>query len=112
MSWLTPAVRRRIYLALSALLPLAAVYGLIDQEQAALWVTLAAAILGTGGTIMAAANTPKPPKPAKPVDVVTDAVDDVVGELRERAGDLLGSATSSWLGAASSATDAWLRGRR
>lgn len=105
MSWLTPAVRRRIYLALSALLPLAAVYGLIDQEQTALWLTLAAAVLGTGGTIMAAANTPKPPNPA-------DVVEDVVDEVRQRAGDLLGSATSSWLGAASSATAAWHEGRR
>ena len=105
MSWLTPAVRRRIYLALSALLPLAAVYGLLDQEQTTLWLTLAAAVLGTGGSIMAAANTPKP---ATPVAVVEDVVD----EVRQRAGDLLGSATSSWLGVASSATAAWHEGRR
>ena len=103
MSRLTPQVRRRIYLALSALLPLAAVYGLIDQEQTALWLTLAAAVLGTGGTIMAAANTPKP----KPADVVEDVVD----EVRQRAGDLLESATSTWLGAASSATAAWHESR-
>ena len=104
MNWLTPTIRRRIYLALSALLPLAAVYGLIDQEQTALWLTLAAAVLGTGGSIMAAANTSKP----SPADVVEDVVD----EVRQRAGDLLGSATSSWLGAASSATAAWHEGRR
>ena len=109
MSWLTPAVRRRIYLALSALLPLAAVYGLLDQEQTTLWLTLAAAVLGTGGSIMAAANTPKP---ATPVAVVEDVVEDVVDEVRQRAGDLLGSATSSWLGVASSATAAWHEGRR
>lgn len=103
MSWLTPHVRRRIYLALSALLPLAAVYGLIDQEQTALWLTLAAAVLGTGGSIMAAVNTPKPP--------TADVVESVVGVARDRAGDLLGSATSSWIGAASSATAAWHEGR-
>lgn len=95
----TPAVRKRLYLALSALLPLAAVYGLIDQDQVSMWLTLAVAILGTGGTVLAAANTPPP------------SVDDVVEDVRQRAGDLLESSTSQWPGIVEdvidSATSAW-----
>ncbi|WP_411815565.1 hypothetical protein [Gordonia sp. SND2] len=96
----TPAVRKRLYLALSALLPLAAVYGLIDQDQVSMWLTLAVAILGTGGTVLAAANTPQTP-----------SVDDVVEDVRQRAGDLLESSTSQWPGIVEdvidSATSAW-----
>ena len=67
---MSPEWRKRIYLGLTAVIPLLVVYGLVDQEQASLWLTLATAILGTGGTLLAAANT----KPSNPVDQVVEQV--------------------------------------
>lgn len=52
------AVRLRIYQVLTAVMPILAVYGVIADSQAGLWLALAAALLGTGGTALAAANTP------------------------------------------------------
>lgn len=49
-------VRHRIYLVLTALAPLAIFYGLVVAEEAALWLAVAAAVLG-GGTALAAVNT-------------------------------------------------------
>lgn len=46
MSWLTPTVRRWIYGVGIAVIPLAVVYGLIEQETQALWVTLLGALMG------------------------------------------------------------------
>ena len=60
VSWLTPEVRRYLYGVLTALVPILIAYGVIDAQQAALWVALALAILGlgtatahTGGTYQA-----------------------------------------------------------
>jgi len=55
---LTPARRARIYVLLTALVPLAVTYGLIADTQASLWLAVAAAVLGSGGTTMAAWHTP------------------------------------------------------
>lgn len=52
--WLTPARRRWLYLVLTAAVPLLITYGVLTDSTAPLWVSLAAAVLGTG---TAAANT-------------------------------------------------------
>lgn len=54
----TPTVRRSIYLTLLALVPIATLYGWVNEEQAALWVGAIGAVLGFG---TAAANTPSTP---------------------------------------------------
>ena len=51
----TPARRYRIYVLLSALVPLLVLYGWLDQTAAAVWVGVVSAVFGTG---MAAVNTP------------------------------------------------------
>lgn len=57
-TWLTPRRRRRLYLALLAAGPLLSFYGLMSQEEFALWAGFAGTILGAGGNGLAAANTP------------------------------------------------------
>lgn len=47
-------VRAYIYRVLVALQPIATVYGIVDDQTGALWLGLAAAILGLG---LATANT-------------------------------------------------------
>lgn len=54
MSLKDEATRAWIYRVLTAAVPLIAAYGFIDQRTAALWVSLAGAILGTS---LAAYNT-------------------------------------------------------
>ena len=54
MSLKDEVTRAWIYRVLTAAVPLVAAYGFIDQRTAALWVSLAGAILGTG---LAAYNT-------------------------------------------------------
>ena len=54
MSLKDEATRAWIYRVLTAAVPLVAAYGFIDQRTAALWVSLAGAILGTS---LAAYNT-------------------------------------------------------
>jgi hypothetical protein len=54
MSLNNEQTRAWIYRVLTAAVPLVAAYGVIDQRTAALWVSLAGAILGTG---LAAYNT-------------------------------------------------------
>ena len=75
MTGLTPEWRKRIYLGVSALLTLAAIYGLVDQAQATQWLTLATAILGVGMGGLAAANT-APQEPPSIVDEVAERVRD------------------------------------
>ncbi|MBY4571260.1 hypothetical protein ACN95_14665 [Gordonia sihwensis] len=59
VTWLTPAVRQWIYLVLTALLPILVGYGVVAETDVSLWLALAAAILGAGGTALAASHTPK-----------------------------------------------------
>ena len=54
MSLNSEQTRAWIYRVLTAAVPLVAAYGIIDERTAALWVSLAAAILGTS---LAAYNT-------------------------------------------------------
>ena len=54
MSLKDEATRAWIYRVLTAAVPLVAAYGLIDGRTAALWLSMCAAILGTG---LAAYNT-------------------------------------------------------
>lgn len=56
IAWLTPDRRRKLYVVLTAVASVLAVYGAVDQEQIAAWLSLAATIL-IGGT--AALHTPK-----------------------------------------------------
>ena len=58
---LTPATRQRVYQVLTAVLPIAGFYGLISDSEVGLWLTLAAAILGAGGTALAARHIPDAP---------------------------------------------------
>jgi hypothetical protein len=53
---LTPAVRRRLYLTAAALAPVAVLYGLLTENEAALWLN----VLFTALFGVAAANTPQP----------------------------------------------------
>lgn len=55
IEFLTPARRRRAYVILTALVPVAVLYGWLDQTAAAVWLGVTGAVLGTG---MAAAHTP------------------------------------------------------
>lgn len=48
MTALTPAIRKYIYGIVTAALPLLVVYGVLDSNDVALWLALAAGILGTG----------------------------------------------------------------
>ena len=54
MSLKNEQTRAYIYRVLTAAVPLVTAYGIIDQRTAALWVSLAGAILGTS---LAAYNT-------------------------------------------------------
>ncbi|WP_336819866.1 phage holin [Gordonia sp. MMO-8] len=58
MNRMTPEVRRWLYGVALAVVAIAVAYGIITQDQAALWVTLVAAILSGGGNALARANTP------------------------------------------------------
>lgn len=74
-SFLTPQVRQWLYVVLTAAVPLLIAYGIVDAVQAALWLALAAAVLGTGtaavavrkqrkdGTLPAPAKTTPPDSP-------------------------------------------------
>lgn len=46
--WLTPTRRRWTYRVLLAAVPLLTVYGIVDDQTAALWIALACAVLGLG----------------------------------------------------------------
>lgn len=54
MSLKNEATRARIYRVLLALQPLVVAYGLASSEQAAMWIAVVAAVLGTG---LASVNT-------------------------------------------------------
>jgi hypothetical protein len=41
------------------MIPVLVAFGLISPDQVQLWLNLAAAVLGLGTTVLAAANTPK-----------------------------------------------------
>ena len=53
-----PKTRRWIYGIAIAAVPLLVAYGVIAESDAALWIGLAGAVLGTGVPALAAANTP------------------------------------------------------
>lgn len=55
LGWLTPARRAWLYRLLTVVVPVLIAYGVVDGAQAALWVALAGAVLGTG---TAALHTP------------------------------------------------------
>ena len=55
-----PETRRWVYGIAVAAVPLLVAYGVIAESDAALWVGLAGAVLGTGVPALAAANTDVP----------------------------------------------------
>ena len=55
-----PKTRRWIYGIAVAAVPLLVAYGVIAESDAALWIGLAGAVLGTGVPALAAANTDVP----------------------------------------------------
>lgn len=67
MKVFTPQVRTYLYGVVSAGLPLLVTAGFLAPEDMQQWLLLAAALLGLGSNIMAAANVSKP---APQVDVV------------------------------------------
>lgn len=52
LAWLTPRVRAWLYGISTTLVPLLVAYGVVDQQQAPLWVALAASILATGTALV------------------------------------------------------------
>lgn len=54
----TPETRRRLYDVLSAVLPLLATYGVVDQPTAQAWIALAAALLASPTLRLAARHVP------------------------------------------------------
>lgn len=44
----SPQVRQYLYTVVTFAIPILVVYGVVDAEQVALWLALAAAVLGTG----------------------------------------------------------------
>lgn len=67
MKILTPQVRTYLYGVVSAGLPLLVTAGFLAPEDVQQWLLLAAALLGLGSNILAAANVNKP---APQVEVV------------------------------------------
>lgn len=53
--WLTPRRRAWLYRVVAAVAPLAVLYGVVSETEAALWVAVAATVLGSG---TAALHTP------------------------------------------------------
>lgn len=51
--YLTPRVRQWLYIVVTAGVPLLIAYGIVDAVQAALWLALAAAVLGSGTAAVA-----------------------------------------------------------
>lgn len=51
--YLNPQVRQWLYVVLTAAVPLLIAYGIVDTVQAALWLALGAAVLGTGTAAVA-----------------------------------------------------------
>lgn len=51
--YLTPQVRQHLYVIITAAVPLLIIRGILDAEEAALWLALAAAVLGTGTAAVA-----------------------------------------------------------
>jgi hypothetical protein len=62
MKFLTPAVRTYIYGVISAAMPLLVTAGVLSTDATKDWLFLAAALLGLGSNIMAAANVKQPEK--------------------------------------------------
>jgi hypothetical protein len=67
MKLLTPTVRLYLYGVISAALPLLVTAGVMAPEAMKDWLFLAAAILGLGSNVLAAANVkPQAQTPAQP----------------------------------------------
>lgn len=54
--WLTPDLRRWLYVVITAAVPLLITYGYVEQTTAPQWLALAASVLGTGTAL---AHTPR-----------------------------------------------------
>lgn len=65
---LTPAVRAWIYGVIIAAVPLLTAYGLLDDSKAAVWVAVAAAVLGLGTSAAHVKATPEVVETAAPVN--------------------------------------------
>lgn len=65
MSLLNPTIRLYLYGVISAALPLLVTAGIMAPEEVKDWLFLAAAVLGLGSNVMAAANV-KPQTPVQP----------------------------------------------
>ncbi|EPD33813.1 hypothetical protein HMPREF9306_00227 [Propionimicrobium lymphophilum ACS-093-V-SCH5] len=55
---MSPQLRQAIYTVLAAAAPLVVAYGLVSQDQAALWLALGSAVLNAAALLLARKNTP------------------------------------------------------
>lgn len=62
---MSPQLRQAIYTVLAAAVPLVVAYGLVTQDQAALWLALASAVLNAAALLLARQNTPTNQQPPK-----------------------------------------------
>lgn len=61
---LTPQRRRRLYSTATAAMPLLTAYGVVEDNKAALWLSLVAAVLGVQVARRHVPKTPeRPPEP-------------------------------------------------
>lgn len=67
MKIFTPTVRLYLYGVISAALPLLVTAGVLATDDMKDWLFLAAAILGLGSNVMAAANMKPQAQPTQPV---------------------------------------------
>ena len=62
---MSPQLRQANYTVLAAAVPLVVAYGLVTQDQAALWLALASAVLNAAALLLARQNTPTNQPPPK-----------------------------------------------
>lgn len=92
---LTPAARTRIYAIACAAVPILVAAGWIAGDQAALWLTLAAAILGLGAAGTATAY--RPTVVPTPTETAAKAADDLVSLVRAEAPHEQLAEAATWL---------------
>ena len=80
---MSPKVRKYIYTLLTPVAALAMFYGLVSEQEAALWIGLIGTALSVGYGGLAAVNTPaNPVEDAK--DTLGDKVDNVLDKFKRQ----------------------------
>ena len=68
----TPTIRSALYAVLVAASALAVAYGVITQDNAALWVALAVAVLDAAGLLLARRHVPDAPDAVQAAQAAAD----------------------------------------